>query len=153
MGDLKHFPQLPQIGPYELTGELKTTPKSLNFNNIKLRVGDSQVKGNINLVNLDHIPGLDVELYSDVIEIRDVSNQTKKEEKKEKEESFIDKINPISKPDAENEEDTGIVFAPIIDALKLRIMDAYIKTKINMTFSLRTGPAIIREIWQNNTIN
>ncbi|MEE8043578.1 MAG: AsmA family protein [Thermodesulfobacteriota bacterium] len=122
---------LPQIGPYELTGELKTTSKSLNFNNIKLRVGGSQVKGNINLVNLDHIPGLDVELYSDTIEIRDFIKSNEKEEKKEKEESFIDKINPISKPDAEDEKDTGIVFAPIIDALKLRTMDASIKMKIN----------------------
>ena len=122
---------LPQIGPYELTGELKTTSKSLNFKNIKLSVGNSLIKGNIDLTNLDHIPGLDVELYSDAIEIRDFIKLNEKEEKKEKEESFIDKINPISKPDAEDEEDTGIVFAPIIDALKLRTMDANIKMKIN----------------------
>jgi hypothetical protein len=122
---------LPQIGPYELTGELKTTSTSLNFENIKLNVGNSLIKGNINLVNLDHLPNLDVELYSDAIEIRDFIKPNEKEEKNEKEKSFIDKINPISKPDAEDEEDAGIVFAPIIDALKLRTMDANIKMKIN----------------------
>jgi hypothetical protein len=141
---------IPQIGPYELTGELKTTSKSLNFNNIKLRVGDSQVKGNVNLVNLDHIPGLDVELYSDVIEIRDFIKSNEKEEKKEKEESFIDKINPTSKPDAEDEEDTGIVFAPIIDALKLRIMDANIKMKIN---KLLINNKLIGDVGLNGTLH
>ncbi|KIX15019.1 AsmA family protein [Dethiosulfatarculus sandiegensis] len=65
--------RLPAIGPYHLSGLLKTTPKGYAIDNLQARLAQSRLQGNFALSLADAKPSLKINLSSEYIQLRDLA--------------------------------------------------------------------------------
>jgi len=112
---------LPRTSPYTMSADIQTSGDAYLFKDIEITMGNSTIMGSVNFVQSGDYKNLDIELYSNSIELTDF---IKREEKKN-----INPAAPITKKSGtDGKEDKKVLeFEPIISALDLKTIYAQLK--------------------------
>jgi uncharacterized protein involved in outer membrane biogenesis len=114
---------LPPWGPYELSGFLVHTENALALHDFKLRVGDSNMRGTLDLQVVDEVPRIKVELISELIQVNDFLLQTQAET--EPLETAAEELRETAETNSEPFDAEAVLSPDVLDRLRLDISLAF----------------------------
>jgi uncharacterized protein involved in outer membrane biogenesis len=114
---------LPPWGPYELSGFLVHTESAHALHDFKLRVGDSNMSGTLDLQVVDEVPRIKVELISELIQMNDFLLQTPAET--EPLETAAEELRETAETNSEPFDAEAVLSPDVLDRLRLDISLAF----------------------------